>query len=84
MASRRSLTEEERFRQRHEVLIRGIIKSLGSFQIDVESLVTLIADSLLGNYSTDLTLEDMIALGAFGFGGDAHNTSRRFLFMSPR
>jgi len=54
--------EEERFRERHEVLIRGIIKSLGSFQVDVESLATLMVDSMLGNYSTDLKIEDMLAL----------------------
>ena len=72
--------EEERFRQRHEVLIRGIIKSLGSFQIDVESLVTLIADSLLGNYATDLTLEDMIALGRSDLAASAQY-EQAFLFI---
>ena len=74
------LVEEERFRERHEVLIRGIIKGLGSFQIDVEALAALMVDSLLGNYSTDLTIEDMLGLVRMDLSASAQY-ELKFLFV---
>ncbi len=72
--------EEERFRQRHEVLIRGIFAGLGTFQIDVESLLTLIADSFLGSYTTDLTIGDMLAIGGMDLSASAQY-EQEFLFI---
>lgn len=74
--------EEERFRQRHEVLIRGIFKGLGSFRINVEGLLTLIADSFLGSYTTDLTLGDMLAIGGMDLSASVQY-EQEFLFV-PR
>jgi len=72
--------EEERFRQRHEVLIRGIFQGLGTNPIDVDSLLTLIADSFAGSYATDLTLADMLVLGGMNLSASAQY-EQEFLFI---
>lgn len=74
--------EEERFRERHEVLIRGIIQSLGSLRIDLQSLATVVIDSFLGNYSTDLTIAEMAALAGSDLAASV-GYEQAFLFI-PR
>jgi hypothetical protein len=53
--------EEVRFRERQELLIREIIAGLRSFQLDTESLLTLIFGGFAKNYATDIPLVDVLS-----------------------
>jgi LCP family protein required for cell wall assembly len=61
--------EEERFRERQEVLIRGIIKGLQNFQVDTESLLTLIFGGFAKNYATDIPLSGVLMVARADLAG---------------
>ena len=59
--------EEARFRERHQVLIHGIVKGLRSFQLDTESLIEMIFGGMLSNYSTNVPMSGMLFTGRANF-----------------
>lgn len=57
------IVEEGRFRERQQVLIRGIVSGLRNFQVDTEALLALVFDGFLGNFATDVPMSGMLSMG---------------------